>query len=124
TVTRADQDPNNGRMKATLTNVKLVEWDFTADAPVAGGRCIIINTDSFDVPWSMNPDGGAGDGGTIAAQTLWFWGDFVTNNVTQVGSWAPPAAPAALTLGTQVSAFDVTRDGSLVVVGADVTVTG
>src|SRR5581483_6195501 len=47
------------------------------------------------------------------AQTLWFWGDFVTNNVSQVASWAPPAATTSpITLGSQVNAFDVTRDGS------------
>jgi hypothetical protein len=69
TVTRADTDPVVGRMTATGTNLKLVEWNFpqaddggiTGDTPVPGGKCYDIASLSLDVPWDNTPP----DGGTV-----------------------------------------------------------
>ncbi len=46
-------DPLNasGYVHATFQSLELVEWDFTADAPVTGGSCILIPNDGFDVTW-------------------------------------------------------------------------
>ena len=55
TVTRADRNASAGRMIATGTNLKLVEWDFNADQPVASGQCYLLATASFDVTWAPAP---------------------------------------------------------------------
>ncbi len=54
TVTRADRHEKTGRMTATATNLKLIEWDFSraVDAPVPGGKCYEIASASFDVTWN------------------------------------------------------------------------
>ncbi len=54
TVTRADRNAKTGKMTATATNLKLVEWDFSmaVDAPVPGGKCYEIASASFDVTWN------------------------------------------------------------------------
>lgn len=59
TITRADENLA-GRMQASASNLKLVEWDFMNDAPVAGARCVQIASASWDVTWN-DVDGGAHD---------------------------------------------------------------
>jgi hypothetical protein len=37
-----------------MSNVRLVEWDFSTDKPIDGGRCVVINSATWNVGW----DGG------------------------------------------------------------------
>jgi hypothetical protein len=60
TVTQADQDPAMGAMTASGKNLRLVEWDFDKDAPVANARCVEIASASWDVSWAVT-DGGMHD---------------------------------------------------------------
>jgi hypothetical protein len=72
TVTRADQDPVNGTMIATGTNLHFTEWNFMADTPINGGQCVNLTTASWNVFWgdggspadSGTPDSGTPDSGT------------------------------------------------------------
>jgi hypothetical protein len=59
TITQASQDLA-GTMKASAANLKLVEWDFMSDTPVANARCVEITSASWDVAWN-DTDGGARD---------------------------------------------------------------
>jgi hypothetical protein len=59
TITRADQDLA-GSMKANASALKLVEWDFMEDGPVANPRCVEITSATWDVSWN-DVDGGATD---------------------------------------------------------------
>lgn len=62
TVTVATQDEGAGRIEGTLTNVRFVEWDFTADEAIVGGGCFTLGSTSISVAW----DGDAGMGGGSA----------------------------------------------------------
>jgi len=133
TVSKSSTDENMGHFTATAKNVMLVEWDFTNDVAVAGGKCFEIASISYDVGWvpPVDDDGGAPvDGGTddMSAGTtssLLFQGDFVTNNTTVLGRVTlPGGTPAALGLGGEVKAFDATVDGKKIAVALDANTTG
>ena len=49
----ATQNFTSGTISGTMTNVRFVEWDFSGgvDAPVDGGRCIILQTKPFNASW-------------------------------------------------------------------------
>ena len=54
----ADGGTAGGSLRATASNLHLIEWDFqvsggqvTADQPVSGGACIDITTTSWDAGW-------------------------------------------------------------------------
>jgi len=51
TVTQADKKDPGGTMKATVANLKLVEWDEINDKAVAGGGCWEVGAGSFNVNW-------------------------------------------------------------------------
>ena len=65
TVTKADTNPDVGRVTVSGTNIKLVEWNFpvptdggyTGDVPVPGGKCWQIGDVKLDVMWNT-VDGG------------------------------------------------------------------
>jgi hypothetical protein len=69
TVTQADADAATGKMVATASNLRLVEWDFKNDVSVDDTNCIEISSVAVDVSWANAVDGGGGidDGGTGAA---------------------------------------------------------
>jgi hypothetical protein len=50
TVEQADLEPG-GKLKASLADLKLVEWDEDNDEPVADGDCWEIQSAEFDVGW-------------------------------------------------------------------------
>ena len=61
-ITSNTKNEATGRLTASATNLKFVEWNFSSDTPVPGGKCIQIAQASTDVSWA---DGGIfqGDGG-------------------------------------------------------------
>lgn len=66
TVTQADQAVDGGRLVGSLTNVRLIRWDFSNNQPVPGGQCVVFPSIAIDVWWDGTvPMGGgrAGDGG-------------------------------------------------------------
>jgi len=85
---------------------------------------------------SVNPDGGGGGGTPL----IWAWGDFATNNRTQLAAFAPDAAlpvtPLAVFPGGDTAEiweqtgtadygpFDISSDGSRVAFSADIDVVG
>src|SRR5438874_1350636 len=46
---------NPGTMSASAQNLTLVEWDFTQDAPLSGGRCITIDSATFNNVTTCHP---------------------------------------------------------------------
>ncbi|MFZ5467896.1 MAG: hypothetical protein ACOZIN_00550 [Myxococcota bacterium] len=52
-VTRADVSAS-GRIEATGTNLRFVEWDYDNDLPVPNGRCVQLGTLTMNIGW----DGG------------------------------------------------------------------
>jgi hypothetical protein len=60
TVERADSVVSMGTMKATATNLRLVEWDFQNDVSADDTHCIEIASAAFDVSWT-GIDGGTAD---------------------------------------------------------------
>ena len=62
-VARADDDGVNGRLQATSTNLTLVEWNQTLDAPVPDGGCVIIRIGAVDAGWGNPVDTTDNDGG-------------------------------------------------------------
>jgi len=84
-----------------------------------------------------NPDGGGGGGGT---PLIWAWGDFATNDRTQLAVFAPDAAlpvtplvvfPAGDTAeiwdqtgSADYGPFDISADGTRVAFSADIDVAG
>jgi Tol biopolymer transport system component len=126
TINQADTNESTGRMTASFSNLKLVEYDFFGDQPVPGGRCFLINSGSLDVMWNNPTDGGTtDDGGTPpSSSSLWFQGDFLTNNIDQLGFSSSALGKVTTALGNQIKSFDVTPDGQHVVVAADAAMTG
>ncbi|MFH1130869.1 MAG: hypothetical protein V1754_06000 [Pseudomonadota bacterium] len=51
TVTRADKVESGGQIDATLSNLKLVEWDWQKNQPKLGGACYEIDSASFNLSW-------------------------------------------------------------------------
>lgn len=67
TVLQADQRVDGGRLVGSMSNVRLVRWDFSNKQAVPGGQCVVFPSIAFDVVWDGTVpvrDGGAGDGGT------------------------------------------------------------
>lgn len=58
-VSRADKTPPAGRLQATLSGVRLDEWDTSGDTRILGGRCVSLPSQTVDVTWPV--DGGAAD---------------------------------------------------------------
>jgi hypothetical protein len=57
TITQADRNAAGGRMRASASNLRLVEWDFQNDKQVPGARCVEVASATWDVTWSA-ADGG------------------------------------------------------------------
>ena len=51
-----------GRMTATATNLKFVEWNFNSDTAVPGGQCVQFGQANTDVKW-VGSNIFQGDGG-------------------------------------------------------------
>jgi len=60
TVTAADSVVSMGKLKATATSLKLVQWDFQNDAPMDDTICVEIDSAAWDVSWT-GIDGGTTD---------------------------------------------------------------
>lgn len=56
TVSQADRNTNTGRLVATGTNLKLVEWnpESSAETPILGGKCIQISRLEMEVSWGIS----------------------------------------------------------------------
>jgi len=117
----ADADPNTGRMISTGTNLKFVEWDFTADAPVANGSCYIVNTLNYDKTWDFTP----ADGGTTGPSTgLYYYDDFATATTYQLGREVGAAAATDLALSPRsIKGWDVNAAGTKIAYSASATAT-
>lgn len=63
TVTVGTQDEAAGRFEGTLSNVRLVEWDFTNDEAIAGGTCVQLAGATFSVAWDLDAGMGGGSAG-------------------------------------------------------------
>jgi len=98
TITNSSEDEVVGRFTGTGTNLKLVEWDAQADAPVTGGRCYEIASLTFDDQWDDRMDGGTAidasgdatvfmDAATATAGMVWYRGDFALNNTASLGRY-------------------------------------
>lgn len=61
TVTVATQDEVAGRFEGSLSNVRLVEWDFTNDEAIPGGGCVVLSGATVSLAWDL--DAGMGGGG-------------------------------------------------------------
>ncbi len=68
-ISKADKDELVGRMTATGTNLKLVEWDVMTDTAVTNGACYEVASMTWDVPWDNRPDMGAASGDMTAVVT-------------------------------------------------------
>ncbi len=51
TVSEYTQDTNAGRVQAAGSTLQFSEWDYDADAPLAGGRCINLTALAIDESW-------------------------------------------------------------------------
>jgi hypothetical protein len=52
TLTTATQNPDAGSFVAQMTNLRFVEWDFSAnDRAVPSGRCFVISSEATSVSW-------------------------------------------------------------------------
>jgi hypothetical protein len=60
-VNEAGRSETAGKLRASGSGIVFAEWSITADAPVANGRCIELNTVAFTGEW--------GDGGTCSGDS-------------------------------------------------------
>lgn len=59
TVTQVDL-ATVGRITASGTSLKFIEWNFASDIPVPSGRCIEVGSMSMDINWDQSDGGDAG----------------------------------------------------------------
>lgn len=59
-VTTATKDEGAGLFQGTMSNVRFVAWDFSADEALPSGECVVLSNATFSVAWDA--DAGAGGG--------------------------------------------------------------
>lgn len=56
----ASRDAANGHMKATVSGIEFVAWDFVGDQPAASGHCVTLDSATLEASWTRL-DGGMPD---------------------------------------------------------------
>lgn len=75
TLTALTENETAGVMQGSLSNVRFVEWNFSTDAPLANGECIIVNSATINVSWGGGTGTGGGAGGGTGGGTATGGGD-------------------------------------------------
>ncbi len=51
TVSFASRSETDGGMIGSVSNIRMVEWNTSADAPVPNGQCYTLSSSTFNVSW-------------------------------------------------------------------------
>ncbi len=94
-VSSATQSANSGLFSGLMTNVRFVEWDFVNDAAVPGGRCVVVESQAFQVTWPATTPTGGGSGTTGGGSGATGGGTGGGNATTGGGNGVTDAGPAA-----------------------------